>query len=153
MKFFSQKSIGVILLFAAFISISATVKFNSRPGDKFKNLKVLPKDISDEDLDKVMDGFKEALGVKCGFCHARNADTTIHKLDFASDANEHKDIARYMMTMANEINANYFNWEKSTRPDTIHAVRCITCHRGLKEPGAEEIGEQMKLLSPQIEKK
>ena len=148
MKFFSQKSIGVILLFAAFISISATVKLNSRPVDKFKNLKVLPKDISEEELDKVMDDFKEALGVGCGFCHARIADTSIYKLDFASDANEHKDIARYMMTMTNEINANYFNWEKSTRPDTIHAVRCITCHRGLKEPGAEEIDEQMKLLAP-----
>lgn len=148
MKFFSQKSIGVILLFAAFISISATVKFNSRPGDKFKNLKVLPKDISDEDLDKVMDSFKEALGVKCGFCHARNADTSIHKLDFASDANPKKDIARYMFTMTKDINSNYFNWEKSTQPDTIHAIRCITCHRGIHNPDAEGIGEQMKMLAP-----
>ena len=30
---------------------------------KYKNLKILPKNITKADLDKVMDGFKEALGV------------------------------------------------------------------------------------------
>ncbi len=148
MKFISQKSIGVILLFAAFIFINATVKFNSSAGSKHRNLKVLPADIRDEDLDKIMDGFTEALGVKCGFCHVKNTDTTLSKFDFASDANHHKDIARYMITMTNEINATYFNPDKSTRPDTIQAVKCITCHRGLKEPVAAKIDEQMKLLVP-----
>jgi hypothetical protein len=37
---------------------------------KAKNLKVLPKNISKEDLDKVMDGFKASLGVRCNYCHA-----------------------------------------------------------------------------------
>ncbi len=148
-----KKSIGVVLLLAAFISISASIKTNQKPGDEFKNLKVLPKDISEEKLHQVMDEFKTALGVKCGFCHARNADTTIHKLDFASDANEHKDIARYMMKMTSEINANYFNWMKSTQPDTIHSVRCITCHRGTTELDEENISEQMKILSPKPEGK
>ena len=148
-----KKSIGIILLFASFISISASLKTNPIPGGGFKNLKVLPKDISDDDLDKVMDDFKEALGVKCNYCHARNSDTTIHKLDFASDANEKKDIARFMFTMTKDINSNYFNWMKSTQPDTIHSVRCITCHRGITDPNAEGIESQMKIFSPKPEEK
>jgi len=148
-----RKSSVIVLLLTAGICVSAGLKFNNKRGggEPYKNLKVLPKDISEQELSQVMDDFKEALGVKCGFCHARNADTSIHKLDFASDANEHKDIARFMYTMTKEINANYFNWNKSTMPDTIHFVRCITCHRGLKEPDAEGIEEQMKILSPKPE--
>src|SRR5690606_32103791 len=63
-----------------------------------KNLKVLPKDISKDELDEVMDGFKAALGVKCGHCHA---PSTIDpkKLDFASDEKIEKEIARKMMKM------------------------------------------------------
>jgi hypothetical protein len=52
---------------------------------KAKNLKVLPKNISKEKLDTIMDGFKDALGVKCGHCHAAQKDNP-RKLDFASDA-------------------------------------------------------------------
>ena len=48
------------------------------------NLKVLPKDISPEALDKIMDEFKDALGVNCDFCHAKSK-TDPKDLDFASD--------------------------------------------------------------------
>ena len=98
----------------------------------FKNLQVLPKDISKDSLDKIMDGFKAALGVKCGFCHA--FDTTTKKMDFASDKKEEKGIARYMMKMTAGINSTYFNFEKSDRPDTITTVKCKTCHRGNPHP-------------------
>ena len=40
-----------------------------QPAPAFTNLKVLPKNISNQQLDKVMDEFKDALGVKCSFCH------------------------------------------------------------------------------------
>jgi tetratricopeptide (TPR) repeat protein len=33
------------------------------------NLQVLPKNISNPDLIKIMDGFEEALGVQCNYCH------------------------------------------------------------------------------------
>lgn len=146
-----MKSKMKFILLAAFslcVFASATIQKKKLPDDGFKNLQVLPKDISDEKLDEVMDGFKEALGVKCGFCHARNADTTIHHLDFASDANDKKDAARYMMRMTADINKLYFNPYKSMQPDTIQYVTCITCHRGLKEPDAEAISKQMKIISP-----
>jgi hypothetical protein len=35
------------------------------------------------------------------------------------------------------LNTNFFNWNNSTRPDTIHAVVCYTCHRGTHEPDAK----------------
>src|SRR5690554_559342 len=89
---------------------------------KYKNLKVLPKDISEENLDAVMDSFNEALGVKCSHCHARGENG---RLDFASDANIQKDIAREMMKMTRKINRKYF---KENDPMN-YAVTCYTCNK------------------------
>ena len=97
----------------------------------FKNLKVLPKDISKEKLDTIMHQFTAALGVKCNFCHAMGSNG--HP-DFPSDDKQEKDIARYMMHMTGEINAKYFNSENSTMPDTISVVKCVTCHHGNPHP-------------------
>src|SRR6476661_10429646 len=95
------------LLFIAIlslISLAATLpKQQDKEPYKAKNLKVLPKDISHEELDSIMDGFKAALGVKCGFCHATSKDDP-KKLDFASDDKKHKIIAREMMKMTAKIN-------------------------------------------------
>ena len=70
-----RKKIFAVTVFISLIvfGIAATT-----PPDepKHKNLKILPKNISKEDLDKIMDGFKEALGVKCNFCHAPEADSS-----------------------------------------------------------------------------
>lgn len=102
---------------------------------KFKNLKVLPKNISMEDLDKVMDGFKSALGVKCGFCHAPNKDSTNHHLDFASDDKPEKKIARKMYKMTAKINKKYFSYNRSEEGEALPIVECMTCHRGNEHPG------------------
>ena len=56
----------------------------------FKNLKVLRKNISREELDSVMNSFKAALGVKCDFCHAPSKDISDQKHDFASDEKQEK---------------------------------------------------------------
>ena len=137
-----MKSLTVILIIAActFISIAATkpepsavAKSITTKSDTgfFKNLKILPKNISKDDLDMIMDHFKEALGVRCNFCHAMGNNG--HP-DFASDAKPEKDIARAMMKMTGEINKTYFNFENSTMPDTILVVKCVTCHRGSPHP-------------------
>ena len=60
-KFF----ITIILL----ISVSAGVAAINSEKNKERNLKVLPKDISDEKLDSIMQTYNIALGVKCNFCH------------------------------------------------------------------------------------
>ncbi|MEP6713447.1 MAG: c-type cytochrome [Ferruginibacter sp.] len=114
---------SILFIIAAFAAITP-----GPPG--FKNLKVLPKDISDEALDSIMDKFKAALGVKCGYCHQRN-DSTKH-FDFASDAKPEKEIARKMMLMTMDINKKYFNFnDEKVAPERI---TCITCHRGNPMP-------------------
>jgi hypothetical protein len=107
-----------------------------RPQDDkpLRNLKVLPKDISHDDLDKVMDTWKAALGVKCNFCHSPSKDSTSRKLDFASDAKPEKDIARHMFRMTAKINKKYFSFEKDDKGATIPAISCVTCHRGSPHP-------------------
>jgi hypothetical protein len=103
------------------------------PLPKPVNLKVLPKDISREDLIKTMRGFSGALGVECKFCHATNPQT--HKLDFASDAKDDKTIARTMIVMTHTINDQYMSQihDPDAMPEDKH-VRCGTCHRGHSMP-------------------
>jgi photosynthetic reaction center cytochrome c subunit len=120
------------LIGVMYVGIAATM-YRPTPDEGFKNLQVLPKDITEKKLDSIMKEYSVSLGVRCGFCHARNADTTNRHLDFASDAKDEKKAARHMMKMTADINTNYFNWMNSTRPDTIHAVICYTCHRGSNE--------------------
>ncbi|HTF27840.1 MAG TPA: c-type cytochrome [Flavitalea sp.] len=115
--------LSLVILVIAFCSVS----FTEEP--KFKNLKVLSKNTSHDELEIVMKEFKTALGVKCGFCHAESK-TDPKKLDYASDENEHKDIARGMMRMSMRINKKYFKDNK----EATASVSCFTCHRGDKEP-------------------
>lgn len=99
----------------------------------YKNLKVLPKDISKEDLGKVMDGFKTSLGVKCNYCHAPS-ETEKGKMDFASDAKPEKETARMMMLMTAKINKKYFHIKDVKNPNALLPVSCITCHNGNERP-------------------
>jgi hypothetical protein len=93
------------------------------------NLKILPKDISTQDLVTVMKGYKEALGVECGYCHTVKPGA--HMPDFASDAKPEKATARLMMTMTTELNAKYIS-QLPTGSD--QRVSCATCHRGHAMP-------------------
>lgn len=102
------------------------------PPMKPKNLKILSKDISHEELMKVMNNFKVSLGVKCGFCHAKNPADSAH-LEFASDAKPEKKMARYMMHMTTKINKKYFRDFKAENGTSIQ-VGCITCHHGQPHP-------------------
>jgi hypothetical protein len=102
---------------------------------KYKNLKILPKNISKEDLDKVMDHFKAALGVKCSFCHAPSKDTAQKWPDFASDEKPEKLIARKMMKMTGKINKKFFSDNKNEQGVAVPAVECMTCHHGSPHPG------------------
>ncbi len=84
-KFLVTASMAVVVISA--------VAFTAPPADDpgYKNLKILPKDISKEKLHTIMKGFNDALGVKCGFCHAPSKDTTVSKWpDFASDEKPEK---------------------------------------------------------------
>ena len=96
------------------------------------NLQVLPKDISTKDLLDTMHGYEHALGVECSFCHAENPQT--HRRDFASDANPHKNTARIMIRMLNEINSKYLATADPDAAPQEKQVTCGTCHRGNSHP-------------------
>ncbi|MFC0514329.1 c-type cytochrome [Mucilaginibacter angelicae] len=106
----------------------------SKPQDEgFKNLKVLPKNISPDNLHKVMEDWEHSLGVHCNFCHARNEETK--KIDWASDAKPEKQMARDMFKMMNKINQKYFHAKKDSLGMIMQSgVNCNTCHRGTAHP-------------------
>ncbi len=85
-----KKHIGVISGFM--MLVIASLAFTSAEEPRYKNLKILPKNINKAQMDSVMHHFSQSLGVKCNFCHEFNQEQK--SMDFASDANEHKGIAR-----------------------------------------------------------
>ncbi|QEC69661.1 c-type cytochrome [Panacibacter ginsenosidivorans] len=139
----NKNKLVVLLALGAFATFGMMAYTPDKPQEGYKNLQVLPKDISHEDLDKVMHGFNDALGVKCMYCHVHEGDDFRQGWKFDSDDKPEKGIARHMLRMTMGINSTYFNFENSTRTDTIHAVTCITCHRGIAHPDAKGIQEQM----------
>lgn len=48
----------------------------------FKNLQVLPRDITRDQLLAVMRGFTRSLGVRCNYCHVVTATEPKEELDF-----------------------------------------------------------------------
>ncbi len=137
----NKRKLAIFVLLVSCIGVSIAANKPTVPPGEHKNLQILPKDISDDSLDMIMDEYKEALGVKCSFCHAQDAKDPSH-LDFASDDKQEKGFARYMMTLTTEINGKYFNFENSTRPDTLRVITCMTCHHGQPRPGEMEIPGQ-----------
>lgn len=108
------------LIVCSVIGLSFTVK-----DEGFKNLKVLPKNITHDEMDSVMKHFAKSLGVKCNFCHVKGEDG--QHMNFASDENQHKDIARSMYKMTARINKKFFGNE-------VNAVTCFSCHNGHEDP-------------------
>ena len=99
--------------------------------DKFTNLKVLPKDITKQQLVSIMRNFSFALGVRCEYCHADKPDGQKSERDFASDEKEAKKTARLMLEMVAGINRDYLAKLSST--PKVEA-QCVTCHHGLAKP-------------------
>jgi hypothetical protein len=103
------------------------------PKDGFKNLKILPSDISQSKLDSIMESYNKALGVSCNFCHSAVANFP-DSLDFAADENKMKENARDMMRMNIYINKTWFYFDKTERPEYLKVVNCMTCHHGEAYP-------------------
>lgn len=122
-----KKKIKTLLAFSAFIFLGEAAVRGSYQQER--NLKVLPKDISDQKLDSIMQTYNKALGVACDFCHAKKL-VFPGDLDFASDKEPMKEEARRMMRMTIEINKNNFWYNRAERPEYLHTVTCKTCHRG-----------------------
>ena len=114
------------------------------PANNFKNLKVLPKDISKQHLDVLMDEFRDALGVKCNFCHVKQKDNP-NEWDFASDEKPEKTVARKMLAMSNKINKKYFHGKaKYGQEGAMLELHCVTCHHGEPHPETEELMKNLR---------
>lgn len=125
------------LCVTVFISVEAFTS-PQKKDEPFKNLQVLPKDISSKDLSHIMvDDFSDGLGMSCKNCHAKEKDS--EKLDYASDAKPEKQIARAMMQMTLKINKDFFNIEQPAIGTSVLAVSCETCHKG--QPHPDEVTE------------
>jgi len=142
--FTTNKKKLIVLLCIGAITAGVVAFTPDKPQDDFKNLQVLPKDISKEKLDTIMHAFNDALGVKCLYCHVHEGDDWKQGWKMDSDDKPEKGIARHMLRMTMAINSNYFNFENSAKPDTINVVTCNTCHRGIAHPDAKGIAEQME---------
>jgi hypothetical protein len=92
---------------------------------QMKNLQVLPKSITKEQIKEIMKAQAKALDVECDYCH----DVP----DMASDTKAEKKTARQMMKMTAEINDK---WLKGMKDAEKNRVTCGTCHRGKSTPPA-----------------
>lgn len=94
------------------------------------NLKVLPKDLSGQQVHDIMEQWASALGTQCNSCHAEDRNNIgpngRPQLNFADDSKPMKAVARIMYTMTEKINVDYVaKIDNSSAP-----VTCGTCHRG-----------------------
>ena len=100
--------------------------------ERLANAKVLPADLGAERLRRTMTSFARSLGVRCTFCHVGPEGAPLSQLDFVSDANPHKDVARGMLRLVQRLNGEDL-------PALLGAaqgprVTCFTCHRGEATP-------------------
>jgi hypothetical protein len=69
----------------------------------------------------------QALGVSCGFCHARG--------NFAAETNPRKATARRMLEMVKAINQQFFpDYKPVDGESLLGKVTCFTCHQGNEHP-------------------
>ena len=120
-----------LLTFGLVIMVVISLAF-TKDEPRYKNLKVLPKSTTKQQMDSVMKHFTVALGVKCNFCHVYNQEQK--SMDFASDGNNHKAVARDMMKMTNKINDKYFDVKHASKLEADLEVTCYTCHNGKVHP-------------------
>jgi hypothetical protein len=132
---FINRKITITLTVASIAAVTALTSMAPKQltDDGPKNLKVLPKNLTDRQVHQIMHEWAVSLGVHCDFCHAANADGK--GLDFASDAKPEKETARHMFKMMNKINEKYFE----AKTDSLgmverSGINCYTCHRGDPHP-------------------
>ncbi|MCW5913043.1 MAG: c-type cytochrome [Chitinophagaceae bacterium] len=138
----NKSFLTVLVLVACIFGLQA---FTSANQPRYKNLHILPQDITKDGLDSVMQHFTASLGVRCSFCHVR--DEATKRTDFSSDAKPEKLIARKMMLMSIDINKNHFSEieeemghgtpataDTSSVQYMLKYVTCYTCHKGDAHP-------------------
>jgi Photosynthetic reaction centre cytochrome C subunit len=139
------------LLSASSIIVAATLSASAQraagPPVAHENLKVLPADIPQPQLLQTMQGFTQALGVQCGYCHAsapapeggrgggqgRGRGPAAPQFNYASDDKPPKKTAREMMGIVRDLNARV-PAAVGKPADAAVRVQCVTCHHGVAIP-------------------
>jgi hypothetical protein len=144
---------AAVALFAAAVFAASTVAQapqgpppeGARPPRSYPaptNLKVLPKDLTGQQVHEIMEHWAGDLGVHCDTCHAADPNNVgpngRPRLNFASDEKDEKQMARIMYTMTEDLKKNYVAKvaaiDKMAEPAA--PVTCGTCHRGHLDPEA-----------------
>jgi hypothetical protein len=125
-------ALGSVSLFVLFGMMAAKPPQEEKP--EYKNLQVLSKNISDNDMDFVMESFSTNLGVNCMFCHVHYEKGLVYSFDYASDSLRNKRIARDMLKMTMKLNKKYFNTKLNSLMTTRSRFWCKTCHQGKPVP-------------------
>jgi hypothetical protein len=102
------------------------------PGPPPKNLQVLPKEMTRQQVTGIMRGFTRGLGVRCPFCHVGEEGADLSTFDFASDEKPNKKTARLMLQNLMEVNKRLAG--VGDKPPAEPRVSCWTCHRGEQKP-------------------
>ena len=128
-----KKAIIVSSLCLGMFVLQSFVQKEHHKAEKPQNLKVLPKDISEDDLHNVMKTFSKSLGVRCNYCHvSQEVPGQEHpKFDFPADDKPEKNIAREMMKMTEAINTGYL---AKIGDNKFERITCVTCHNGKPKP-------------------
>jgi hypothetical protein len=136
-------SFSVVAFFAAAVISVATVAQAPQPAQAPAggpppaqvhpaptNLKVLPKDLTGDQVHEIMEQWEGSLGAHCNTCHAPDPNNIgpngRPRLNFPDDSKEEKATARKMYLMTEDINKNYVSKIDSSGAP----VTCGTCHRG-----------------------
>ena len=131
----NREKLGLAAGCAAFVAAVATAQAPAPPtagpmSPPYKNLQLLSKDSTREQLLGNMKFFAQSLGVRCTHCHVGTEGQPLSTFDFASDAKPAKLVARKMLAMVHRINSQDFGVTdfKDVK------VTCFTCHRGSTKP-------------------
>ncbi len=104
------------------------------PLPPYKNVKILSKNIDEDDMESVMHSFNAQLGVTCIYCHTTDTSALPWKANFVSDELPAKRKAREMMRMTFRLNKKYFNTKLDGKMTRKPVIWCKTCHHGLPVP-------------------
>lgn len=115
------------------ISLFSSVTASAGLFDDATNLKVLPEDITAEELRATMRGISMGTGNRCSACHVGEVEADLSTYDFSLDDKANKLKARKMIKMTKEINASLARAFPEAG-ESIVAVTCATCHRGQSKP-------------------
>lgn len=101
-----------LLSLSLFLAVCAIAQQGKTAAEAFKNITVL-KDLPADQLMPAMQHMNTAFNGQCTFCHVQG------KME--ADDNNHKKIARQMITMTANLNKTHFEGRQ--------VVTCYTCHR------------------------